>query len=472
MKQSSKCIVLCLTLLLNGPLWSQPDQATTDFVTVRSIQIKGNKKTKEALIERELDFGPGDTLSISTLATRLEKNEGLLMNTGLFNSSKINIETWDTDLHAIDLEVELAESWYIFPIPIFDLADRNFNVWWKDHNASLERVNYGLRFVYVNFSGNKDNLKLHLQGGYTRKVLLQYERPYFNRAKTLGVTGRFFFDHRREYTYETRFNQQQFYPNPEEINYRSTKGIVSFHYRPKVQSFHDVLIKYEHTRVSDPILELNPFYFNGATKLQFIELAYTFRRERRNNRFYALSGNFIEAEIQKEGIGIFDGLNKLNTSLLYVHYQPITPGINLEMLIKGQREWTRNRHPYYSLQALGYGDDFLKGYELYVIDGTDFLLSKNALRFKIFSRTYDLKKMMPLRTYRIFPISVWITLNADIGRANNYLFNEENPFNNRWLFGKGFGLDIILYQKYVFQIEYSFNHLNEKGLFLNVKSDL
>ncbi len=79
---------------------------------------------------------------------------------------------------------------------------------------------------------------------------------------------------------------------------------------------------------------------------------------------------------------------------------------------------------------------------------------------------------MPLRTYRIFPVVLWLTLNADVGIVDNYLFNQENPFNNRWLFGKGIGLDLILYQKYVFQIEYSFNHLNERGIFLNIRSDL
>ncbi len=465
--EQSKWIIVSIIWLLHGALWSQ----VADFVSIRSIQIKGNKKTKTALIQRELDFKLGDTIAIANLSKRLQANEGLLMNTGLFNSSHINIDQWNTEQHVIDLVIEVAESWYIFPIPIFDLADRNFNQWWKEHNASLDRVNYGLRFVYVNFSGNKDNLKLHLQGGYTRKVLLQYERPYFNRKKTLGITGRFFFDHRREYVYETRFNQQQFFPDPEAINFKSTKGILSFHYRPRVQSFHDFLIKYEHNRVTDPILDLNQSYFNGETTLSFIELAYTYRRERRNNRFYALSGNFLEAEIQKEGIGIFRGLDKLSTSLLYVHYQPITKGINLEMRAKVKREWTRNQHPYYGLQALGFGDDFVRGYELYVVDGTDFALSKNSLRFRIFERTYDLKKMMPLRTYRILPISIWFTLNADVGRAHNYLFNEDNSLNNRWLFGRGIGLDFILYQKYVFQVEYSFNHLNEKGIFLNAKSE-
>ena len=31
----------------------------------------------------------------------------------------------------------LLENWYIFPIPKFELADRNFNVWWKEQKIRL-----------------------------------------------------------------------------------------------------------------------------------------------------------------------------------------------------------------------------------------------------------------------------------------------------------------------------------------------
>ncbi len=71
----------------------------------------------------------------------------------------------------------------------------------------------------------------------------------------------------------------------------------------------------------------------------------------------------------------------------------------------------------------------------------------------------------------MFPVTLFFTLNADIGKSYNYLFNDENPLNNNWLFGRGIGLDIVLYYKYAFQIEYSFNHLNEKGIFLHARSD-
>ena len=440
-------------------------------VHVKDIEIVGNKKTKTALILREIDFKEGDSILISNLTNRLERNEQLLMNTGLFNDVELNITDWPDQSKDIAISLKVVESWYIFPLPIFNLADRNLNVWWTEHNHSLKRVNYGLRFVYVNFTGNKDNLKLTLQSGYTRKVLLQYDRPYINRRKTIGITGRFFFDHRREFPYNTFENKRTFFKDDNAITFKSLKTIVSLHYRPRVTTFHELLMKFERNKVTDQILDLNTSYFNGKTDFRFFELSYKFTREKRDSRFYALKGNFWLGQIQKEGLGIFDDYDKFTTSLFYAHYVPIRHNLNLELRAKVQKEWTGNRHPYYGLEALGFGEDYIRGYELYVVDGTDFVLSRNSLRFNLLNRSFDLKKKMPVDNYRILPVQIWLTANLDLGRATNTLYQSSNSFANRWLVGRGLGLDIILYQKYVFQIEYSFNHLNEKGLFLHVRSD-
>lgn len=445
--------------------------AQLDYISINRLEITGNKKTKGDLIYREMDFKLNDTLHVTSISDRFEKNEKLLMNTGLFNSVSINIKSWNENSRTIDVNVEVVESWYIFPLPIFNLADRNLNVWWSEFNGSLERVNYGMRFVYVNFTGNKDNLKLTLQGGYTRRVLLQYDRPYVNRRKTLGITGRYFFDHRREFAFETRRNKQVFYEDQDQINMRSEKAILSLHFRPRVEGFHELLVKYERNKVTDSILDINRFFFNGKTSQRYFEVDYVFRRERRDSRFYPLKGNFLETEIQKIGLGVFHDINKLYTSIAYAHYFPLTDRLNLEMRLKAQREWVREHHPYFGLDALGYGEDYVRGYEFYVVDGTDFLLSRNSLRIRLFDRIFDLKKKMPVKNYRLFPVTIWFTINADVGKSYNYLYNEENPLNNRWLFGKGIGLDIVLYYKYAFQVEYSINHMNEKGIFLNVKSD-
>ena len=42
------------------------------FIRIDSIHFKGNEKTKNQILHRELDFKPGDSLAINTLVLRLE----------------------------------------------------------------------------------------------------------------------------------------------------------------------------------------------------------------------------------------------------------------------------------------------------------------------------------------------------------------------------------------------------------------
>ncbi len=470
MMQSNSAALLC-TLLFGAIFLVGDVYAQSDIIVINSVEIIGNKKTKSDLIYREMDLKIQDSVSLALLTKRFERNRELLMNTGLFNSVEINIKNWDDEHQALDVVVTVVESWYIFPLPIFSLADRNFNVWWTEFNRSLKRVNYGIRFVYVNFTGNKDNLKMTLQGGYTRRFFLQYERPYFNRNKTLGFTARYFFDHKREFAYTSIDNKLKFYEDLDQINFKSRKSILSIHYRPGVVAFHEFLFKLEDNLVNKDILDVYPRFFNGKTALRFFEFNYIFVRERRDSRFYPLKGNRLITEFQKIGWGIFNDVNQLYTSVDYAHYVPIRKWLNLEMRVKLQREWTRGDHPYYGLKALGYGEDYLRGYEFYVMDGTDFILSQNALRFKLFEHIFDLKKKMPVKNYRMFPVELWFTLNGDLGKSYNYLFDAGNTLTNKWIFGRGIGIDMVLYRKYAFQIQYSFNDLQENGVFLHIRSD-
>lgn len=450
---------------------SQAD-AGLDSVKVDRILIEGNKKTKEAYILREMGIKVGDRIPVTDLQSTLVQSRSLLQNTGLFNDIQINIAEWDEVTHEVTLVVELSESWYIFPIPILSLADRSFNVWWKVHNRDINRLNYGINFIWVNFSGVNDKIKLNLQGGYRRRVRLQYDRPYINRQKTLGFSARYEIVHQREFQFETRGNKQQFYRDEEQLIFRRQRAIFGMSYRPGVVSSHGFLVKYERNRIDPEASDLNPGYFlNGADQQRYFQLSYSFVRERRDNKFYALRGTYLGLSASKEGLGIFSERNKFLTEGTFAHFWPITEKINLETRLKARKEWVQEAQPYFGLTALGYGETFVRGYELYIVDGTDYVLSQNSLRFRIFSKVFNFGKIIPLETYRKFPIDVYFTVNGDFGYARNDFFNEENPLNNRWLRGGGIGLDFVLYTKYAFQFEYSRNHFfKEGGIFLNYRT--
>jgi outer membrane protein assembly factor BamA len=141
-------------------------QLTAQVLHIDSILYTGNKKTQNYIIRRELDFKAGDTIASTTLTGMFLQNRSRILNTGLFKEVALNIKSWDTESNHISIEIKVQEAWYIYPIPIFELADRNFNVWWDEFNGSLSRVNYGIRFTHNNLTGQQDALKLTAQFGY------------------------------------------------------------------------------------------------------------------------------------------------------------------------------------------------------------------------------------------------------------------------------------------------------------------
>jgi len=93
------------------------------------------------------------------------RSEENLLNTSLFNSARI---TRLQNGNEIDVYIIFTERWYIFPLPIFEIAERNFNVWWKSKDFS--RVVYGGVLTWNNFRGRKEEIGATIRLGYTQRI--------------------------------------------------------------------------------------------------------------------------------------------------------------------------------------------------------------------------------------------------------------------------------------------------------------
>ncbi|MCH8332102.1 MAG: hypothetical protein IH946_12150, partial [Bacteroidetes bacterium] len=142
-----------------------------------------------------------------------------------------------------------------------------------------------------------------------------------------------------------------------------------------------------------------------------------------------------------------------------------------ETKIKGKLSWPASQ-PYFNQLGFGYRQDFVRGYELYVIDGHKYLLAKANLKYKLFSAKIDNSKIISIDKISTIPIAVFLKIYADAGYIAGSAEHPSSTFNEQLLLGWGAGIDLATYYDMVFRIEYSFNRNLEKGLYLHFTIDI
>jgi len=463
--KSSKSLLLSLLFLL-------PFLSAAQTVTVDNISIIGNKKTKSHVVLRELNFQIGDTLNLDNMMQRFAENRLLLLNTGIFTEAVFNIKNWDTESKKAQVELTVKEALPILPVPIFELADRNFNVWWKEMNRDLERINYGLILYHFNLTGRRDKLKLSGQRGYTRKAEIDYTLPGINKSQTIGLGFNVLFARNKEVSFRTFENRLEFFKSEDTFLYRRFRSSVRAFYRPKLFSTHRLELFYHNNKVDDFVnTDLNPAFFgDDKTRLSYFALQYNFICDKRDIKPYPSKGYLVSASLRKDGLGIMKDRNSFYLTSRFAKYIPLSKRFSIEAIAQGRYSFVRKQQPYFDLKALGFNEDYIRGYEFYVIDGLDYFYQKTALRFEIFSGDINFGKLSPFEALRKMNTRVYFNLNNDLGYTNDPYFSQGNPLNNSLLWGRGVGLDIIVYYALVVQMEYSINRLGEGGFFLHIRA--
>ena len=199
-------------------------------ITVTSITLNGNLKTQNDIILRELSFEKNTSYSNDDLTKKIEESKENLVNLKLFNFVEINKnETQGTT----QITIYVIEKWYIWPYPLLEIYERNFNTWWQEFSANnysdFSRLNYGVFFNWKNFRGRNELLKLKIRKGFKEHYLVAYKIPYFNKNKTIGINTRLQFFRRKKTHYSTVNNSLQYFErdNFSSIDYDLNTEIVS-----------------------------------------------------------------------------------------------------------------------------------------------------------------------------------------------------------------------------------------------------
>lgn len=445
-----------------------PLDSSSRFLTISRIFIVGNRLTRDAIILRELSLKPGDIVYSTDIPTILERDEKKLINTRLFNTAEMR--TLELEEGKVDILVDVKERWYTFPSPIFDLSDRNFNEWWENYNHDFNRVNYGLRLYQFNMRGRNETLKLVAQFGYVKRFELSYRFPYIDRKQKQGLQIDMDYSEAKNLAVYTDDHKLEFQESDQVL--RETKGIgVSYIFRNSFYDSHILKAEYRSTNIRDEVMLLNPNYLGAEqTHQEYPAVTYQFISEHRDYIGYPLKGYSINALVMKSGLTENSDLNKLETTFSHAVYSDLKKGFYFSNNVVGY--WSLpDELPYFNYGALGYKKQFVRGYEVYVIEGPAYFLNKSTFKKRIFSRTYHWNGM-PLEQFRRIPLSVFVKVYGDMGYVKNYSNYEiGSRLSNKLLAGFGAGIDIVGSYDAVLRLEYTFNAEGQNGFFLNVRRE-
>lgn len=462
--ESQGFLWMVATIIIYGAVIT-PVISQNDYVVIQNIHISELKKTHRTVILRELEFSAGDTVYLNELGYKIQRSEKRLESSNLFTLAKINISHWNTELSVCDIDISVQENWYIYPYPILELADRNFDVWRKEQNYNLDRLNYGLGMTHLNFTGWKDVLKLKIQSGYTRKMEVYYEYPYL--WGEWGMTGQWLYADNTEIPYITLNNKPVFYRNEDERKLLSVKraslGILR---RPGSRFFQSLRFEYNDVITHDEkIQELNPqFLGNSKNRIRYFYIDASFRYDNTLYPLYPVSGVRWEANLRKEGLGIFNDINNTWLFLGTEFYYSLSDKWSFGHTIQMRLHFQNNPLPYILNAGIGAGSQNLTGYQLYVLDGRDYILSRNSIRLKYMDKDLKTLKFFP-KQFSVMNVKLFLRMNADMGFSNDPLFRDINPLSNRPQLGYGPSADCILFNNFVFSVTYGVTQFGESGLF-------
>ena len=456
--------LLLLTLLLALPnfLFGQ------DVFEIRYIKIEGLKKCKPRVVHRDLPFKEASVFEQAELMEALKEGENRLRNTGLFTSVKVLVDKFDVG-NMVDIRVEIVEAWYPYIIPVFELADRNFNVWFVEYNRDFRRTNYGLHFYHFNATGRGDRYELLLQQGFTHKYETEYYAPFLSakRSKT-GLFVNVLYTNNRDLNFSTANNQQLFYRDPEAFLFSRRRLILGLEHRNSIYLTQGLSLGGYKYIVDDYVeTDLNPDFLLGRDVQRFLSLEYSVLYDTRDERPYPMDGVYTKTILRKEGLGLFRESNNLYVSNDFRYYKQFTERFSMSTRTYFKLGLLRNPLNFFQKRILGYEEQFIRGYEYYVMDGLDAALVKQDLRFKVFDQTINWGRLVWIDAYKKMPTEVYVVPFFDMGIANDPWAVQSNDFNGRLLPGYGLGLNLRFFYDKVFRIEWSRNVLGEAGIFLH-----
>jgi len=458
---------LLAVLFLLCSVVSFAQQNEDNCVVISKIILQGNKVTKTSTIYRELLFREGDTLYMND--NRIKQSRENLLNTSLFNF--VDFDWYDDDdvENGKILTIIVLERWYLWPIPYIAYADRNLRSWYEADN--IARLSYGFDLVYDNLWGLKHELDLTVIGGYNQNFGLAYDVPYLTHRQRLGLKTSVGYTRDREVAYITMDDKIRYFKVDNSYAHESFYASLMPYYRFGYRNRLFVQLKYDNRLFNDSLPSLNNDFANAeGTRFQYFTLSAIFKNDYRDDHNYPLDGHYIEFELTKIGLGMFRHSPD-------VFYGKLT--VDMYAPIGGIWYWASNvtakmsdskTAPYFLSQGFGYKNDYVRAFDLYVIDALNYAICKNNLKFEILRPVTTHLPLIKNERFGKIHLALYANLFFDFAYTWDVAIPEgsSTKIANKFIYGTGVGIDFVTYYDKVLRLEYGLNGLGETGFFVHL----
>jgi outer membrane protein assembly factor BamA len=408
-------------------------------IVVDSILITGAESTKNYIIEKEITFADGDTLTPDIALYNRER----IYSLGIFNQVTVYPLTVNKINYAV---VAVEEGWYIYPVPFLELRDND----WK-------KLSYGAILVLKNFQGKNETLSLSGALGYNPFLRLRYFDPYFIQDANISIN--------LSGSYGTVSNRSNIasllYGN--DFDQKVISGGVEVGKRFGLYTRLSVSAGYNYVET--------PFFIKGisASDSRIDHSPYIaggFSYDTRDLIQFPKTGLLAAASVEFKGLGV-NGINYQVSGFDFREYRKLIGDLY------GKWRFTTRLTggkivPYYDLSFIGY-DERIRGHYRQLLEGNNYYLGSVELFYPIIkdiSINLDFIPLLPreLLSYRV---ALYTEVFGDAGTTK---FKGQSISINDIRSGYGGGFTLLILPYNVVRFEVGLDEYRNAEFILNVSA--
>lgn len=461
------CIRNWLSLLLlffTFPLYTQ------NQLVVSSISLKGNETTRDQILSKELTFHIHDTIRRQQLAKHVEESRQNLYNLQLFNFVYINSQIKG---NAVNFNISVEERWHWWPILEVRESSKSLGSIIKNQEWSL--LNFTAGIVTKNFRGRNELLRLMYTDGFSQQIQAEWKNIKISRNQNHSLGFLLSYDKRDHVFYNIRENKPISLKKSREPIFEEVKFNLIHSYRLNYVNWIHFKLGLNTYQLSDTIQQINPNFLGENISEAFVPQLTTQFEHRNVNRFYyPTEGEMMTFSVKKYFGVKYEAFDLWTMKGEVKNFHDFQNDLYLANGLFGKATFG-TQFPFYLKNGIGYDDDFMRGYENYIIYGQKYLYSKNTLKYKVLSRQEFSLPFIPFQKFNKLHYAVYASLFSDIGYVHDRTSKKDvmnNSLSNEPMYSFGIGFDFVTYYDNVFSIGYAYNSRNEFNFFIHLRAQL